>query len=131
MTNKENLEKLKYKTKNVYSEITAEQRREMLGLCDEYITFLNNGKTERECLKEAVEMAEKCGFKKFADMTDLKAGDKVYFVNRKKNLMLAVIGSEDIEKGINLVGAHIDSPRLDLKQNPLYESNEQALLKTH
>ncbi len=131
MTSKENLERLKYKTKNVYAEITPEQRREMLNLCDEYMTFLDNGKTERECVREAVKMAEERGFKKFSDLESLKAGDKVYFVNRKKNLMLAVIGSEDIEKGINVVGAHIDSPRLDLKQNPLYESNEQALLKTH
>lgn len=131
MTNKENLEKLKYKTKNVYAGITSEQRREMLNLCDEYMTFLDKGKTERECVKEAIAMAEKRGFVRFYDRESLRAGDKVYFVNRKKNLMLAVIGSEDIEKGINVVGAHIDSPRLDLKQNPLYESNEQALLKTH
>lgn len=131
MKSKENLEKLKYKTKNVYAEITAEQRREMLNLCDEYMTFLDNGKTERECVREAVKMAEAKGFKEFDTVKSLKAGDKVYFVNRKKNVMLAVIGSDGIEKGINIVGAHIDSPRLDLKQNPLYESNEQALLKTH
>ena len=131
MNNKENLEKLKYSTKNVYSQLTAEQRREMLDLCDEYMKFLDNGKTERECVIEAVKMAEAHGFVRFYDKETLKAGDKVYFINRKKNIMLATIGSEDIEKGINIVGAHIDSPRLDLKQNPLYESNGQALLKTH
>ena len=131
MDNKENFEKLKYSTKNVYSELNPEQRREMLDLCDEYMEFLDNGKTERECVKEAVKMAEARGFVRFYDKEALKAGDKVYFINRKKNIMLAVIGSEDIEKGINIVGAHIDSPRLDLKQNPLYESNGQALLKTH
>ena len=131
MSNKENLEKLKYSTKNVYEEISAEQMREMLDLCDEYMAFLDNGKTERECVNVAVKMAEKQGFVRFGDKETLKAGDKVYFINRNKNIMLAVIGSEDMEKGINVVGAHIDSPRLDLKQNPLYESNEQALLKTH
>lgn len=131
MNNKENLEKLKYSTKDVYSVLSTEQRREMLDLCDEYMDFLDNGKTERECVKEAVKMAESHGFVRFYDKETLKAGDKVYFINRKKNIMLAVIGNEDIEKGINIVGAHIDSPRLDLKQNPLYESNGQALLKTH
>ena len=67
MTSKENLEKLKYKTKNVYSIIPAEKRREMLNFCDEYMTFLDNGKTERECVKEAIKMAEEHGFKKFSD----------------------------------------------------------------
>ena len=131
MNSKENLEKLKYSTKNVYSELSAKERREMLELCDEYMEFLDSGKTERECVKVAVKMAEEHGFVRFSDKETLKAGDKVYFINRKKNIMLAVIGSEDIEKGINIVGAHIDSPRLDLKQNPLYESDGQALLKTH
>lgn len=131
MNSKENLEKLRYKTKNVYSALTPEDKREMLDLCDEYMGFLDAGKTERECVTAAVKMAESRGFLPFCDKETLKAGDKVYFINRKKNIMLAVIGSEDIEKGINIVGAHIDSPRLDLKQNPLYESNEQALLKTH
>ena len=131
MVSRENLEALKYSTKDVYSHISAEERREMLDLCDEYINFLDNGKTERECVNTAVKMAENRGFVPFSAKETLKAGDKVYFINRKKNIMLAVIGSEDIEKGINIVGAHIDSPRLDLKQNPLYESNGQALLKTH
>ena len=77
MTSKENLERLKYKTKNVYAEITPEQRREMLNLCDEYMTFLDNGKTERECVREAIKMAEEKGFKKFSDLESVKAGDKV------------------------------------------------------
>lgn len=128
---KENLEKLKYSTKDVYSHIPTEKKREMLDLCDEYMEFLDNGKTERECVSTAVKMAESQGFVPFHKKETLKAGDKVYFINRKKNIMLAVIGSENIEKGVNIVGAHIDSPRLDLKQNPLYESNGQALLKTH
>lgn len=131
MAIKENLEKLKYTTKDVYAHIPPEKRREMLDFCDEYMEFLDKGKTERECVNVAMQMAEDRGFVPFSEKKKLKAGDKVYFINRKKNIMLAVIGSEDIEKGVNIVGAHIDSPRLDLKQNPLYESNGQALLKTH
>ena len=131
MNSKDSLEKLKYSTKNVYSELNSDERRKMLDLCDEYMEFLDKGKTERECVTEAVKMAESHGFVPFCDKETLAAGDKVYFINRRKNIMLAVIGSEDIEKGINIVGAHIDSPRLDLKQNPLYESEGQALLKTH
>jgi len=131
MTNKEVVEKLSYKTKNVYSVIEADERKAMLDLCDDYREFLDNAKTERECVIESVKLAEKNGFVPFKSKETLKAGDKVYFVNRHKNLMLAVVGQEDIENGINLVGSHIDSPRLDLKQNPLYESEEMALLKTH
>lgn len=131
MEQKEIYAKLKYKTKNVYEETDAEQRREMLDLADEYREFLDKGKTERECVVNAISIAEKNGFVPFSEKESLKPGDRVYFVNRKKNVILAVIGEEDIEKGINIVGAHIDSPRLDLKQNPLYQSNDMALLKTH
>ena len=74
-------------------------------------------------------MAELHGFKNINLVKQLKAGDKVYKINRNKNILLAVIGSEDIKNGVNLVGAHIDSPRLDLKQNPLYESNDMALFE--
>lgn len=100
-------------------------------MCDEYRSFLDNGKTERECVKLASEMAEKNGFVNIETKDRLTAGDKVYFINRDKNVLLAVIGNEPCENGFNIVGAHIDSPRLDLKQNPLYESTEMALLKTH
>lgn len=131
MTDKELYKKLAYKTQNVYQVITPEEKRVMLDMCDEYRSFLDNGKTERECVREAIAMAKSNGFVAFADKKDLKPGDKVYMVNRKKNILLAVIGSEDITEGINIVGAHIDSPRLDLKQNPLYQSKEMALLKTH
>lgn len=131
MTDKELYEELSYKKKNVYESITDEQKQEMLALCDEYREFLNEGKTERECVEKAVQMAKQCGFCDINEKNQLKAGDKVYKINRGKNIFLAVIGSEDISEGINLVGAHIDSPRLDLKQNPLYESDDMALLKTH
>lgn len=131
MTDKEAYAKLSYKTKNVYQELVPEERKEMLDLCDEYRGFLNRGKTERECVKEAIILALKNGFVPFDTKDELKPGDRVFCVNRNKNILLAVIGDEDLEKGVNLVGAHIDSPRLDLKQNPLYESKDMALLKTH
>ena len=131
MTDKELFEELSYDRKNVYENITDEEKQAMFDLCDEYRVFLDEGKTERECVEKALEMAISNGFRNLDDVNELKAGDKVYRINRNKNIFLAVIGSEDIEKGINLVGAHIDSPRLDLKQNPLYESTGMALLKTH
>jgi len=131
MTNKELYEQLSYKPKNVYEAIDEEQKKEMFKLCDDYKTYLNDGKTERECVETSIKRAEKAGFAPLYEKDSLKAGDKVYIVNRDKNIMLAVIGSDDMENGVRLVGAHIDSPRLDLKQNPLYESNDMALLKTH
>lgn len=131
MTDKELYESLTLKRKNVYEEITAEEKSEMLTLCDEYREFLDAGKTERECVKKIVEAAEKAGFVPLDTKDTLKTGDKVYAVNRGKNVFMAVIGSENMKNGINIAGAHIDSPRLDLKQNPLYESTDMALLKTH
>ena len=131
MTDKELFEELTYKRKNVYENISDKEKEEMLALCDEYREFLDEGKTERECVEKTVKMAKLHGFTDINDVNQLKAGDKVYKINRNKNILLAVIGSDDIKAGINLVGAHIDSPRLDLKQNPLYESNDMALLKTH
>ena len=131
MTNKELYEDLSYKPKKVYEEISEEQSREMSELCEDYKKYLDSGKTERECVKISIERAEKAGFVPFDKTGTLSPGDKVYMINRDKNIMLAVIGSRSITDGINLVGAHIDSPRLDLKQNPLYESNDMALLKTH
>ena len=126
-----NYDKLTYSTKFAWDEISSEQKREMESLCGEYRHFLDKGKTERECVSEAVVLAEKAGFKKFESGMELKPGDKIYALNRAKNIMLAVIGSQPIDEGVSLVGAHVDSPRLDLKQNPLYESSNMAMLKTH
>lgn len=126
-----NNEELFYKRENVYDVITEKENDEMQKLCDEYRNFLDEGKTERECVALGIKAAEENGFVRLENKEKLKPGDKVYKINRGKNILLAVIGSEDIENGINMVGAHIDSPRLDLKQNPLYESNDIALLKTH
>ncbi|MEE0944493.1 MAG: aminopeptidase [Clostridia bacterium] len=131
MTDKELYEKLKYNKKNVYKEISGDESKEMLILADDYRKFLDSGKTERECIAEAIKLAKENGFVPFGEKAELKPGDCVYFTNREKNIMLVKVGNEDIEKGLNIVGAHVDSPRLDLKQNPLYESDGMALFKTH
>ena len=131
MTDKELYKSLAYERKNVYLEINSTQKDEMNELCDDYRAFLDAGKTERECVKESVIMAEAAGFVDIDTKEQLKPGDKVYKINRNKNIFLAVIGSDDIRNGLNIAGAHIDSPRLDLKQNPLYESTDMAFLKTH
>lgn len=131
MSDKELYESLVYDRKNAYLEMTDDEKAEMNQLCDNYRTFLDAGKTERECVDEAIKMVTYAGFRDMDTMESLKPGDKVYKVNRNKNIFLAVIGTKDIKEGVNIAGAHIDSPRLDLKQNPLYESTDMALLKTH
>ena len=131
MTDKEMYERLRYKSKNAYYEISPEETKKMFDLCDEYRVYLDEGKTERECVKISEKMAIENGFVRLEEKDTLKPGDKVYTINRDKNILLAVVGTAPVEEGFNIVGAHIDSPRLDLKQNPLYESNEMALLKTH
>ncbi len=118
------------KKENGWKKSTA-SKEEVFSFCDGYKTFLNNARTEREFSKEAVKAAMSQGFKPLSSFESLKRGDKVYVENRGKGLLLAVIGSESIEKGINIIGSHIDSPRLDLKPNPLYEDSEMALFKTH
>ena len=117
--------------KNGWEEATETEKKAIIKFCDGYIKFLNTCKTERECVREAIALAEKKGFKSLDKFKTLKAGDKVYFINRDKNIFLAVIGSNPIADGFNVVGAHIDSPRLDLKPNPLYEDTNFAYLKTH
>lgn len=131
MTDKERYERLEYKRKNVYLDMPGDERRAMLELADDYRTFLDAGKTERECVTEALRLAEENGFVSFESKASLLPGDRVYFLNRNKNIMLCVIGEDDITSGLNIVGAHIDSPRLDLKQNPLYEADNMAFFKTH
>ena len=97
----------------------------------DYIDFMTLSKTERETVDNSIEIAEKAGFKDLNTVSELKAGDKVYFNNRGKSLFLFVIGKEDLAKGLNILGAHVDSPRLDLKQHPLYEDSGLVLLDTH
>ena len=99
--------------------------------CEGYKKFLDSAKTEREAAKTAIKMAEEKGFIEFDYKKKYNAGDRVYFNNRGKTVAFAVIGTEPVESGVNITAAHIDSPRLDLKPNPLYEDVELALFKTH
>ena len=99
--------------------------------CEAYKAFLDRAKTEREAVAEAVRQAEAAGFVPFDRTKSLKPGDKVYYSNRGKALLLAVIGSRPITDGVSIAAAHIDSPRLDMKPNPLYEDHNLAYLDTH
>ncbi len=124
-------EKLSYKPENGSKILSLEEIAAADAYCENYKAFLDKAKTEREAVKTVVAMAEKEGFVPFtADMT-LKTGDKVYLNNRGKALLLAVIGTRPITDGVTIAAAHIDSPRLDLKPNPLYEDSELAYFDTH
>ena len=131
MTNEELKEKLLVSNKNGYATLTPEQREEMNAYCKRYAAFMDACKTEREATSWTVEVAEKHGFKAIAPGMKLQPGDKVYKNNRGKSLLLAVIGSESLNEGANICAAHVDSPRMDLKPNPLYEDSEVAYFKTH
>ena len=132
MTEVETLkEKLFRKTNTGWEGIEKEKKEEIFSYCTKYMEFLNKSKTEREIIKSAKEIAEANGFKNIREYETLKAGDKVYYNNRDKSMYLAVIGQDSIEKGVNIIGSHGDSPRLDLKPNPLYEETGFAYFKTH
>lgn len=124
-------EKLFNDKKNGWESVSEEEGRNIFNYCDGYMKFLNEAKTEREIVKRATEIAKENGYKEISEYSTLKAGDKVYYINKGKNLFLAVIGEENIENGINIVGSHADSPRLDLKPNPVYEDHGFAYFKTH
>ena len=98
---------------------------------NQYMDFLNKSKTEREIINSSEAIVREHGFREISEFESIKPGDKIYFVNRRKNIFIAVIGTDPLDKGINIVGAHADSPRLDLKPNPLYEKDNMALLDTH
>ncbi len=117
--------------KYAYEKYEGEAMKPVTEFNDCYIDFLSDSKTERLATKNSVKLAEAKGFKNITTFKKLQAGDKVYAVNRDKNIALFVIGKEKVENGINILGAHIDSPRMDIKQNPLYESTGFALLDTH
>ena len=120
---------------NAWKDYTPEQLDELHYLCEGYKAFISDNKTERECCATAVTMAEEAGYASLASRIEsgepLVPGDKVYAVNRGKSLMLLQLGTEPLERGVNILGAHIDSPRLDVKQDPLEEKNELATLDTH
>ena len=124
-------EKVLCTAKNGYDLVDASEMQAMEEYCRVYKDFLDHGKTERLCAKEAVKLAEARGFAPYRRGMELNAGDKVYTVNRAKGVMLAVIGRKSLAEGCQITASHIDSPRLDLKPTPLYEESELAYFKTH
>lgn len=123
------------KIKNAWSKYDEAKIAEVMEYNEGYKTYISACKTERECVKEAIRQAEEKGYKDLKKLIakgkKVKAGDKVYYNNMDKALVLFLVGSEPLEKGMKILGAHIDSPRLDLKQNPLYEDTDMAMLDTH
>ena len=119
------------KNDNYWKGLDESMKSTIMDYSKGYMNFLDAAKTEREAVKEVVRIARDNGFKDITECNELKAGDRVYGVNRNKSLYLAVIGNKPLTDGFGAVGAHIDAPRLDLKQNPLYEDTGLALFKTH
>lgn len=123
------------KSENAWSKYDAIAKKKIFKFAEEYRKFISECKTERECITEAVNIAEKKGFvnleKIIKEKKKLKAGDKVYAVNMKKSIILFNIGKAPLEDGLNILGAHVDSPRIDIKQNPVYEDNDLVLFDTH
>ncbi len=117
--------------KSGWEETDEHQREDIFNISEKYINFLNNAKTEREFIKQARKLADENGYKDILEFETLKPGDKIYFINREKSMYLAIIGENTIEDGLHIIGSHVDSPRLDLKPNPLYEDTGLAYLKTH
>ena len=125
-------EKLFLNVSNGWKDVDEQEKQKIFDFSNEYMSFLNKAKTEREFIKNAKKMADENGFTDIINKTSLKQGDKVYFINRDKSMYLAIIGSENIEEnGMHIIGSHVDSPRLDLKPNPLCEDGGFAYLKTH
>ncbi|MFY9568589.1 MAG: aminopeptidase [Acetivibrionales bacterium] len=128
-------ERLLYKRQNIWEKVDEEYIKKAFDFCEDYKSFLNTSKTEREFAANTEKLAVAAGFRKLDDLissnTRLKPGDKVYHINRKKSAVLAVVGNKPLSEGVNILGSHIDAPRLDLKQNPLYEDTQMAFFKTH
>ena len=125
-------EKLFLDNSSGWKNMDNNQKQKIFDFSNNYMEFLNKSKTEREFIKSAKKLADENGFTDINNKTELKAGDKIYFINRDKSMYLAIIGTEDIEKnGMHIIGSHVDSPRLDLKPNPLQEDGGFAYFKTH
>ena len=126
---------LKNAKKDIWNNYSASEKKALEKLCLNYRHFLSKCKTERECVKEIIFQAQRAGYRDLKDIITnketLQAGDKVYSVCMNKSVVLFNIGSEPMENGMNILGAHIDSPRLDIKQNPLYEDGGLAYMDTH
>ena len=125
----------KNEKKNAWLKYDSHAKNEIFEFCEGYKNYLSVAKTERECIHEAIRLAEEKGYKNLNDLIKnnetLKPGDKVYANNKDKTLALYLIGKDSIENGMRIIGSHVDSPRLDLKQNPLYEDSDLALMDTH
>ncbi|MFR7590949.1 MAG: aminopeptidase [Longibaculum sp.] len=117
--------------KNTWSKYKDNQYKDVMEFNEGYKHYISVGKTERACVNESIRLAKQYGFKSIDEYTSLHSGDKVYVVNKNKNIALFIMGEKPLNEGMRILGAHIDSPRMDLKQNPLYESDGFALLDTH
>ena len=124
-------EELFTKKESGWLSISEEEKIKIFDFSKDYMNFMNKSKTERETLKNIKSILDKNGFKDLNTLNNINSGDKVYYINRNKSIFISIIGKEPLENGLNLIGGHLDSPRLDLKPNPLYEENGFAYLKTH
>ena len=118
-------------SKNAWNKYSGKKLENLFAFNEDYKNFISKCKTERECVCYAVELAKQNGFKDLSEYNTLQPGDKVYATNMGKNICVFVVGEEPIVNGLNILGAHIDSPRVDIKQNPVYEKNDFVLLDTH
>ena len=117
--------------KNAWEKYNGKEKKEVFAFAEEYKDFISKGKTERLAVKEAVKRLEANGFKKLEEVKEVKAGDRVYLINKNKNVLAFIIGKKPLNEGLRILGAHIDSPRIDLKEHPLYEKNDFVLADTH
>lgn len=123
--------KLFYKKHFIWENLNKDEKNKIFAIGDDYRNFMDASKTERLSIKEIIRRAEANGFTNIENIKEVKPNDKLYYINKEKNAVLVVIGKEKLENGMNIVGSHVDAPRIDLKQNPLYEDHGLALLKTH
>ncbi len=126
-------DKLVMKKKFIWEKLSNRKKGQIYNLCEDYKRFLDVAKTEREAVREILRIAKKAGFRDISTVKRARAGTKIYMVNRNKTIALGILGGQPVSHGVNMVASHIDSPRLDLKQNPLYEDGETKLgmLRTH
>ena len=117
--------------KNAWEKYSANDEKEVMKFAEGYKDFLSKSKTERLAVKESIKLLEEKGFVSIERVKSVKAGDKVYFINKNKNVCAFIIGKKPLEEGLRILGAHIDSPRMDFKEHPFYEKNEFALADTH
>ena len=125
---------LKYESKNVWKNLKENELDLVMDYANRYMAFLDNSKTERRCANEIIKLAKNNGFEDYNEVLKtgkIEPGTKIYLNNKEKSVALVVIGKQSLEAGMNIVGSHIDAPRLDLKPFPLYEDGNMALLKTH